>query len=97
MDIIKTLYLIFACHFIGDYVLQTDFLAKTKGQNWWHLIAHCVLYTVPFAIVFGIDWELAVILGSHLIIDPLKARWNVINYAEDQCLHLLIAGGMYLI
>ena len=96
-ELLKAIYLIFACHFIGDYVLQTDFLAKTKGQNWWHLIAHCVLYTVPFAVAFGIDWRLAVVLGSHLIIDSLKTRWNKISYAEDQWWHLMIATGLYLI
>lgn len=24
---------IIMCHLIGDYVLQCDFIAKTKGQN----------------------------------------------------------------
>ena len=25
------------CHLVGDYVLQIDFIAKTKGQNFYHL------------------------------------------------------------
>ena len=30
---IKTLIELVFCHLIGDYVLQCDFIAKTKGEN----------------------------------------------------------------
>lgn len=90
--LIKKLYELLVYHFIGDYVLQIDFLAKTKGSNWWHLIAHCVLYSVPFSVAFGIDWRIAVIVGSHIVIDALKARYKKINYLTDQMLHLIILG-----
>ena len=78
------------CHLIGDYVLQTDFIAKTKGDNWYHLLVHCFLYIVPFFYVFGITWQLAVILITHIIIDSLKARYKIINYVTDQVLHYLV-------
>lgn len=29
----KLILLVF-CHLVGDYVLQNDFIAKTKGSNW---------------------------------------------------------------
>ena len=87
-DGLKLLYQLLVCHFIGDYVLQNDFLAKTKGENWWHLIAHCFLYTVPFALVFGIEWWLIILLASHMIIDALKARWKKMSYLDDQIFHL---------
>ena len=83
------LYKLLACHMLGDYVLQTDFLAKTKGENWWHLLAHCVTYTVPFTVAFGIDWRIGYLLAMHLIIDMLKAR-QLIGYVCDQTLHLLV-------
>jgi len=81
---------------IGDYILQTDYLAKTKGDNWWHLIAHCITYTVPFALTFGIDWRIAALLVIHFAIDALKARWHVIGYVHDQICHVLIALSLYL-
>lgn len=90
------LYKLLACHFMGDYVLQLDYIAQTKDKNLWHMVAHCILYTVPFALTFGIDWRLAVILISHFIIDSAKARWRVIGYAVDQAGHLLICG-VYLL
>lgn len=86
----KILLIIF-CHLIGDYVLQNDFIAKTKGSNWYHLLVHCFLYIVPFYVCFGFDWRLIAILVSHIIIDPLKARWNKINYCEDQLYHYIVA------
>lgn len=86
---IKIIILFIMCHMIGDYVLQTDFIAKTKGSNWYHLFVHAVLYCVPFTIIFGLTWELLAIFIVHMIVDPLKARTNKITYTQDQLLHLL--------
>lgn len=86
----KTVFILLALHFMGDYVLQTDFLAKTKGNNIWHLFAHSVLYSLPFMIAFGFDWKVPFIIGTHIVIDTLKARYKVINYVTDQALHLMV-------
>jgi hypothetical protein len=32
--ILYNAYIAIALHMLGDYVLQTDFIAKTKGENW---------------------------------------------------------------
>lgn|SRR5574344_1566277 len=81
-----------ACHLIGDYVLQIDYLAKTKGSNPYHMFAHCFLYCVPFLFVFGLSWKLAVVFALHCIVDPIKARgikgWKL-PYWADQALHYL--------
>lgn len=90
MDLVNTIILLVICHMLGDYFLQVDFIASTKGKNWYHLIVHCMLYIVPFIIVFGLDWRIYVLLLSHIIIDPLKARYNKISYVQDQMLHYLI-------
>lgn len=93
---IKLIITLIFCHLIGDYVLQTDFIAKTKGTNWYHLIVHCVLYCVPFFVTYGLTWQLLFIFVTHMIIDPLKAKYNKINYVTDQSLHY-IAMLVYLI
>ena len=87
--IIELLLKLVFCHLIGDYVLQSDFIARTKGENWYHLFVHCVLYCFPFYMCFGIDWRLLIILVAHLIIDPLKARYKKINYIQDQVIHYI--------
>ena len=50
----ETILLIMFCHLVGDYVLQNDFIAKTKGTNWYHLFVHCTLYILPFYVAFGL-------------------------------------------
>ena len=52
------------------------------------MFAHCVLYSVPFAVAFGIDWRLYIIVVIHFIVDALKARYKRIGYVTDQMLHL---------
>ena len=100
MDIIKiltTFYLLLAFHALGDYVLQPDILAKTKGDNWWHLFMHCILYTLPFTLYFSINYKIAIIFISHIIIDSAKARWKKINYITDQVLHIILLILLYII
>lgn len=78
------------CHLLGDYVLQIDYIAKSKGTNLYHLFVHCALYCVPFTIVFGIDYRLGIVFVSHIVVDVLKARYKKINYTTDQILHYLM-------
>lgn len=93
---LEKIYIIVICHLIGDYVLQCDFIAKTKGSNWYHLFVHCALYVVPFSICFGVDLRIAVLFILHMFIDPLKARWNVISYPQDQLAHYMTALVLYI-
>lgn len=87
MNLVITLIL---CHLLGDYVLQCDYIAQTKGKNWYHLLVHCALYVAPFYFIFGLNWQLAVVFVTHIIIDVLKARYKKINYVTDQVLHYLV-------
>ena len=32
---IETILILVACHLIGDYVLQSNYLAMNKGKNWY--------------------------------------------------------------
>ena len=91
----KILVVVF-CHLIGDYVLQSDYIAKTKGENWYHLIVHSILYMVPFYICFGLVWQFPILLTTHIVIDSLKARYNKLSYVQDQILHYLV-GLLYLL
>ena len=83
------------CHLVGDYVLQSDFIAKTKGENMYHLFVHSVLYCVPFGIVFvwasglWLPVALVYLAITHFAIDILKTK-NKITYLEDQAYHYVI-------
>ena len=90
MDWYDIILVLISFHLIGDYVLQIDFIAKSKGTNIYHLLVHCFLYCVPFYIMFGAIWQLAVLFITHIIIDLLKARYKLIPYWLDQVLHYVI-------
>lgn len=87
MDIIYTLVVLVFCHLVGDYIFQSDYLAKTKGENWYHMLVRCVLYCLPFFLVFGLTWQLLYIFALHFVTDNLKARYDEIDYAQDQIIH----------
>ena len=83
------------CHLVGDYVLQIDFIAKTKGENLYHMFVHCALYCLPFYIVFGYDWRLIPLFITHVIVDLQKAKYKRITYTADQIAHYVIALLLY--
>ncbi len=88
---IETIFRIICCHMVGDYVLQSDFIARTKGENWYHLFVHSILYTLPFYLCFGIDSRLLIIFLSHFVVDLGKARYKKFSYVEDQFWHYCYA------
>lgn len=92
----KVVFIAILCHLIGDYPLQSEFLAQTKGKNWYHLIVHCFLYSAPFAFAFEVDWRLIPLIGTHIVIDALKARWKKIGYFGDQLLHYGVISILYV-
>lgn len=72
-DIPVEIGLVLLLHGVGDYLLQSSWMAETKtkrsGAGWWAAFVHAVFYTVPF-LVMTTDWRiLGVIAGTHLFID----------------------------
>ena len=90
MEIIKDIIILIMCHLIGDYVLQSRFVADTKGSNWYHLFVHSILYIIPFCFLYGIIWQSVVVCVLHFIIDALKARYDKITYIQDQVAHYIL-------
>ena len=69
-------YWLLVLHALGDYVLQSDWMANEKTKRWAPAIAHAVVYTAPFALLMP-RWEpLLLIGGSHLAID----HWRLARY-----------------
>lgn len=75
------------CHLFGDYVLQSHVMATRKTSSWRWAVVHAAAYSIPFAVLFmalgvpdhigGADLALAVIFGTHAIIDryAIAAKW----------------------
>lgn len=92
----KNIFLIIMCHLIGDYALQSEYIATTKGTNWYHLFVHCMLYILPFYMCFGFTWQLIILFSTHCMVDALKARYHKITYSIDQIVHYATLLILYL-
>ncbi len=66
------------CHAVGDYLLQSDWMALNKTKRWAPAIIHAMTYAIPFLLLRPSLLALAVIVGTHAIIDRLRlARYVV--------------------
>ena len=63
-------------HAIGDYVLQSDWMANEKTKRSVAALAHVVAYTLPVLWLTRSLLALAIILGTHFVID----RWRLARY-----------------
>ena len=65
-------------HFVGDYVLQSDWMVKEKGRKWLAALIHVLFYTLPFLFLTTNPVTLAVIAGTHLVIDRYRLARHVV-------------------
>lgn len=56
-------------HLLGDYFLQSDWMASTKRQNLLACVLHALTYVLPFLFLTKHLFVLVAIGGSHLVID----------------------------
>jgi hypothetical protein len=88
---IPTLLIWLACHFLGDFAFQSVWMVVEKGKSWEVNFYHCATYTAVF-ILFAHPSLLATALlfGTHFVVDPLKARYNIIRPIWlDQLIHIV--------
>jgi hypothetical protein len=63
-------------HAVGDYVLQSDWMAQQKVKSHIPALVHAIFYTLPF-LFLSRSWKaLLFILVTHFIID----RWRLARY-----------------
>ena len=63
-------------HAVGDYVLQSEWMATEKTKRSLAALVHCLVYTLPFLFLTQNPYTLAVIAGTHFVID----RWHLARY-----------------
>lgn len=89
-------------HLIGDYVLQTNHIAKIKAEGFKGVAIHTLLVGLAQLCLlsfFGIGGIVAALVGAgiHFLIDCLKIilsksfkKRELLLYLADQLLHLLV-------
>ena len=92
----ETLLLLLAAHFVADYPLQGDFLAKAKNKNvdlglgsiWFlALLGHSLIHSAAVLLITGSLIFAAIELVGHFFIDLAKCN-NCISFNLDQYWHL---------
>jgi hypothetical protein len=63
-------------HFVGDYILQSDWMVREKGHSALGAFVHVIFYTLPFLLLTQQPVALAIIAGSHFVID----RWRLARF-----------------
>jgi len=88
---IATVVIWLACHFVGDFAFQSTWMSIEKAKSWEVNFYHAATYTAVF-VLFAHPSLLAtaILLVTHFIVDPLKARYKVIHPIwVDQLLHVI--------
>jgi len=63
-------------HAVGDYLLQSDWMAQEKTKRSIAAAAHALVYSLPFLFLRPSLLAWAVIVGTHFILD----RWRLARY-----------------
>lgn len=63
-------------HAVGDYILQSDWMATEKTKRTVAALAHVATYALPFLFLSPSPAAMAAIVASHFAID----RWRLARY-----------------
>ncbi len=63
-------------HAVGDYLLQSDWMANEKTKQSLAALVHAITYTLPFVLLTRSPLALLVVCASHFVID----RWRLARY-----------------
>jgi hypothetical protein len=97
----KSILWIILAHYLLDFPLQGEFLTQTKGNYFYSLLAHSMIYSLGMALCFELIgvfaiWKVLILIVSHLVIDEVKANAEdkkkalTTHLYIDQALHILI-------
>lgn len=63
-------------HAVGDYILQSDWMADNKTKQHFAAAVHAITYTLPFLLITQNPAALAFICGTHFVVD----RWRLARF-----------------
>jgi len=67
------------CHLVGDYVLQTNWMARHKHEKLGVAAVHAFTYVLPFIFITQSLPALAIIFVTHTLIDHFRLARQVIR------------------
>ncbi len=63
-------------HAVGDYVIQSHWMASEKVRRHLPAMLHALSYGLPFLLLSRAPIALAVVVGTHFVID----RWRLARF-----------------
>jgi len=88
-----------ALHMLGDYILQNDWMAQNKLENWRVRLVHVICYSLPFGVwalwLYGLPgvWFGLGVFITHFVIDSHRFYanhpWPPKSILVDQALHII--------
>jgi hypothetical protein len=63
-------------HALGDYVIQSDWMANEKTKRSLAALVHALTYALPFLLLTSSPGALAIIVSTHFVID----RWRLARF-----------------
>ena len=70
-------------HAVGDYLLQSHWMATEKTSRWLPAVVHGVTYGLPFLLVTQSPAALAVIVLTHIVIDRFRLARHVVWFKNQ--------------
>jgi hypothetical protein len=65
-------------HFVGDYIIQSNWMANEKTHRWLPAWIHGITYTLPFLLLTRSILALLVICVTHVVIDHYRLAKHLI-------------------
>ncbi len=72
----ETLSLAFLGHLVGDYLLQTDWMAMNKKQQSLPAAIHCLIWSLSVLFFTGWGWQIGLVL---FVFHFIQDRTQIIN------------------
>lgn len=83
MTVPEAIAAVLLAHLVGDYLIQTHWMATQKTSRWWPAVVHGVTYTIPYLLITQSLLALAVIAGTHVVIDRYRLAKYLV-WARDK-------------
>lgn len=74
---------ILLAHLVGDYLIQSHWMATEKTRKWWPAVAHGLSYTIPYVFVTQSLLALLIIAGTHIVIDRYRLARHVVWFKNQ--------------
>lgn len=70
-------------HMVGDYIIQSDWMAQEKAKNMWVAQIHGFTYSLPFWFVTQSPLAIFVIFFTHAIIDHYRLARHLVWFKNQ--------------